>query len=342
MADAAPAFGQATLATVLQTLSLVDAPPPTLATLPTVLLGEVVRWLPAPLDVAHLDCTSRLFHLGAPRSAVEEGLRLRAEAAGRAVATALPAGETSWSQSLLWEERRLLACAPPVVSSGHGYRAFVDPGGQLLTCGQDHQYVGVLGQNTAAYVTTPRAVAGLGGVRIRTVSAGGFHTLACSDEGVAYSFGCGCEGRLGHGHTEDEHTPRVIDALQGVHVSAVAASRLHSLALSSAGALYSFGRATEGQLGHGDEVDQHTPRRVVALNGSRVSAAAAGGYHSLALTEAGSVYSFGLGAHGRLGHDNRASKYTPQFIAALQGVCVGSVAAGKLHSLAVSTAGELY
>ena len=78
-----------------------------LASLPAVLLAEVVRWL-----VAHINCTCRLFHLGAPRSAVEEGLRLRAEAAGRAVEAALPAGETSWVQWLLWEERQLLACAP--------------------------------------------------------------------------------------------------------------------------------------------------------------------------------------------------------------------------------------
>ena len=86
------------------------------ASLVTVLLAEVVRWLPSPLDVARLDCTSRLFHLGDLRSAIEEGLRLRAEDAGRTVEAALPAGETSWTQWLLWEERRLLACAPPVVS----------------------------------------------------------------------------------------------------------------------------------------------------------------------------------------------------------------------------------
>ena len=112
--------------------------------MPTVLLGEVVRWLPSPLDVARLDCTSRLFHLGAPRSAVEEGLRLRAEAAGRVVEAALPAGETSWTQWLLWEER-LLARARPVASSCSFHSAFVDAGGQLLTCGQDPAGLGLLG-----------------------------------------------------------------------------------------------------------------------------------------------------------------------------------------------------
>ena len=108
-------------------------PSNSLATIPAALLPEVVRWLPSPLDIGRLDCTSLLFHLGAPRSAVEEGLRLRAEAVGRAVESALPAGDTSWTQLLLWEERRLLACALPVVNTGYHNCAFVDAGGQLLT-----------------------------------------------------------------------------------------------------------------------------------------------------------------------------------------------------------------
>ena len=56
--------------------------PSSLVILPAVLLPEVVRWLPSPLDLARLDCTSRLFHLGTPRSAIEEGLRLRRGAGG--------------------------------------------------------------------------------------------------------------------------------------------------------------------------------------------------------------------------------------------------------------------
>ena len=72
-----------------------------LPSVPAVLFAEVVRWLPSPLDVASLDCTSRLFHFGAPRSAIEEGLRLRAADVGRAAEAALPAGELSWTQWLL-------------------------------------------------------------------------------------------------------------------------------------------------------------------------------------------------------------------------------------------------
>ena len=329
--------------------------PLSFATLHTVLHVEVVRWLSSPLDVARLDCTSRLFHFGAPRSAVEEGLRLRAEATGRAVDAALPAGETSWTQWLMWEERRLLACAPPVAGSGINHSAFVDSGGHLLTCGE--AAYGALGQGVGVEVSAwPKAAAGLGGVRIspwrqarndgvriRTVAVGARRTLACSDEGVAYSFGVGSGGQLGHGDTANELTPRVIDALQGVHISMVAAGYGHSLALSGAGELYSFGFSWYGALGHGNTANHFAPRLVAALQGVRVSAVAAGQDHSLALSEAGDVYSFGDGSSGQLGHGLvLVQQLMPRPIAALQGVRVGGVAAGKRHSLVVSKAGRLY
>jgi hypothetical protein len=291
----------------LQALALME-PSSELASVPAVLLPEVVRWLPSPLDIASLDCTSRLFHVGAPRSAIEEGLRMRAEAAGHAVEAALPAGETSWSQWLLWEERRLLlACQRPVASCDEVHSAYVDAAGQLLTCGRDGEGCGYLGQGEGVQESAvPRTLAGLRSVLIRTVAVGGLHTLVCSDEGVAYSFGEGRDGQLGHGGTVSQHTPRVVEALQGVHISVVAAGVSHSLALSEAGELYSCGFGRFGQLGHGDRASQHTPRLVAALQGVRVSAVAAGVFHSLSLREAGGAYSFGCGSEGQLGHGDTA------------------------------------
>ena len=344
-------FSRAVSSRTLRRVAM-DAPLTSFATLLSVLLVEVVRWLPSPFDVARLDCTSRLFHLGAPRSVVEEGLRLRAEAAGRTVEAALPAGEKSWAQWLMWEERRLLACAPPVASSCLNHSAFVDAGRQLLTCGSNVYGLGMLGQGESVlHSVVPRAVAGLGGVRIRTVAVGGSHTLACSDEGVVYSCGYGRFGQLGHGDTSTLSAPRVLKALQDVRISEVAACGCHSLALSRAGALYSFGLNAHGQLGlgmnmHGridlgDCTTQLVPRRVAALHDVRISAVATGQRHSLVLSE-GNVYSFGCGKHGRLGHGERTGHSTPRTIVALQGVRVGAVAAGGEHSLVVSTAGRIY
>jgi alpha-tubulin suppressor-like RCC1 family protein len=310
-----------------------------LPTLPAELFAEVVRWLPSPLDVASLDCTSRLFHFGAPRSAIEEGLRLRAADAGRVAEAALPAGEFSWTQWLLWVELRLLACAPPVVSSGGQHSSFVDASGQLFTYGAFMHVLGPPDEGEESAV--PQVVAGLGGVSVRTVAVGHHKTLACSDEGVTYSFG--------YTDVDEPPIPRVVEALRGVHISVVAASDSHSLALSQAGALYSFGDNAYGALGHAGTAYQPAARLIAALQGVRVSVVSAGGRHSLALSEVGVVYSFGEGWTGCLGHGDDADQRKPRPIAALHGpiaalhgVRVVAVAAGEDHSLVVSAAGRLY
>ena len=73
----------------------------------------------------------------------------------------------------------------------------------------------ILGQGGVVHLSVvPRVVVGLGGVRIRTVAAGLVHSLACSDEGVAYSFGYGWFGALGNGDTANQNAPQVIEALE--------------------------------------------------------------------------------------------------------------------------------
>ena len=104
-----------------------DAPASSLATLSAVQHVEQARWLPSPLDVARLDCTSHLFHLGAPSSAVEEGLRLRAQAAGRAVeATAVEATDGGAAPSIQPPPpARLLASGRPVCQTSVAMRTVV-------------------------------------------------------------------------------------------------------------------------------------------------------------------------------------------------------------------------
>ena len=72
------------------------------------------------------------------------------------------------------------------------------------------------------------AMAGLEGVNVKRVASTAFHGLAVSNLGVAYSFGDGKSGRLGHGDEEGLMVPRSVAALQGERVSAIAAGGEHS------------------------------------------------------------------------------------------------------------------
>ncbi|KAI9232271.1 MAG: regulator of chromosome condensation 1/beta-lactamase-inhibitor protein II [Podila humilis] len=75
----------------------------------------------------------------------------------------------------------------------------------------------------------------------------------------------------------------------------------HFLALSTNGSLYSWGSGRHGQLGHGNLKSETKPKCIESLEGIRIVDAACGGSFSIALSEFGDVYTFGLNDHGQLG-----------------------------------------
>ena len=92
----------------------------------------------------------------------------------------------------------------------------------------------------------PTPVPSLQGIRLRSVSASDFHSLALSDQGVVFSFGSSGEGALGHGDMIDVvHTPKAIEALPPA--VAVSAGPCHSLVLAASGGVLSFGSNFAGQ-----------------------------------------------------------------------------------------------
>ncbi|XP_077992237.1 RCC1 domain-containing protein 1-like [Glandiceps talaboti] len=86
-------------------------------------------------------------------------------------------------------------------------------------------------------------------VPVNQVSCGKEHVLLLSNTGEVYSLGLGSRGQLGHGTSEKESLPRVIEALQGVAMATVAAGGWHSAAVSAIGDVYVWGWNEAGQLG---------------------------------------------------------------------------------------------
>uniref|UniRef100_A0AAQ5ZFQ1 VPS9 domain-containing protein n=1 Tax=Amphiprion ocellaris TaxID=80972 RepID=A0AAQ5ZFQ1_AMPOC len=68
--------------------------------------------------------------------------------------------------------------------------------------------------------------------------------------------------------------------------------------------VWSWGRGSEGQLGHGDQLARLQPLCIKSLTGEEVIKVAAGSHHSLALTAQCQVYSWGSNMCGQLGHVN--------------------------------------
>ena len=103
-------------------------------------------------------------------------------------------------------------------------------------------------------------------------------------------------------------TPVNVSLPAGTKVTAVAAGALHSLALTSTGAVLAWGYNADGELGDGSRTNSDVPVKVKLPAGTKVTAVAAGGYDSLALTSTGAVLAWGYNADGELGDGGTAEQ----------------------------------
>ena len=136
----------------------------------------------------------------------------------------------------------------------------------------------------------------------------------------------------------------------------------HSLAATDDGAVWSWGKAQGGKLGHdyasiasriaGGECwpdlspilspyGEWVPRKIeAAFAGQCIIAVSAGKGHSLALSADGSVWSWGDGSWGILGHGDNHDQLLPKRVEAFGGVV--ALSAGFSKSLAVTRDGSVW
>ncbi|XP_063089371.1 probable E3 ubiquitin-protein ligase HERC1 [Cavia porcellus] len=168
------------------------------------------------------------------------------------------------------------------------------------------------------------------------------HTLAFTTEGEVFSWGDGDYGKLGHGNSSTQKYPKLIQGpLQGKVVVRVSAGYRHSAAVAEDGELYTWGEGDFGRLGHGDSNSRNIPTLVKDI--SNVGEVSCGSSHTIALSKDGrTVWSFGGGDNGKLGHGDTNRVYKPKVIEALQGMFIRKVCAGSQSSLALTSTGQVY
>ena len=104
-----------------------------------------------------------------------------------------------------------------------------------------------------------------GGERAIGVAASRYFSLALSANGALWSWGSGGGGKLGHGDEQHQLLPKKIEAFSGQRVVAVSAGSFHSLTLTADGAVWSWGDASHGRLGHGEDLsNQLLPKKIEA------------------------------------------------------------------------------
>ena len=220
--------------------------------------------------------------------------------------------------------------------------------GDLLMCGDGRH--GRLGLGDEDERTTPTLVARavFDGEAVLMVACGHDHTAVATEGGGVYTFGRGEHGRLGHGDEENQLAPRRVPAagFNGERVVMVAAGGAHTVALSEAGHVFTWGYGHAGQLGHGDRENQWAPRQVEAgrFGGEKVVFVAAGGGHTVAVTAGGRLYTWGYGGYGQLGHGDTGNRLVPTLVGAgaFGGSAVVMAACGGGHTLVVTQDGALW
>ncbi|XP_040012787.1 probable E3 ubiquitin-protein ligase HERC1 isoform X3 [Xiphias gladius] len=168
------------------------------------------------------------------------------------------------------------------------------------------------------------------------------HTLAITVEGEVFSWGDGEYGKLGHGNSATQKYPKIIQGpLLGKIVVCVSAGYRHSAAVTNDGELYTWGEGDFGRLGHSDSQSRNVPTLVKDVSG--VGQVACGSSHTIAVAQDGhTVWSFGGGDNGKLGHGDTNRVYRPKVIEALHGFIIRKVCAGSQSSLALTSAGQVF
>ncbi|CAG9322858.1 unnamed protein product [Blepharisma stoltei] len=229
------------------------------------------------------------------------------------------------------------------VSCGRDFAACITESGRLYSWGNGTY--GNLGHGSTDSYSKPTIVQALSDTIIIGVSCGAKHVLITTKDFKVYSWGNGGHGRLGHGDTIGTATPKPIEYLFRENIMYVSAGDSHSAAVSNLGEVYSWGAGSYGRLGHGSEIDVQIPSIVTALQGKRMYMVACGFRHSLSISVQGEVFAWGAGNYGVTGLFDLKEIRTmliPLQIRFLEGKKITQVAVGPWHSMAISSAGEVF
>jgi uncharacterized repeat protein (TIGR02543 family) len=151
------------------------------------------------------------------------------------------------------------------------------------------------------------------------IAGGGYHTIGLTTRGQVLVWGQNNYGQLGDGTLSGVNSPVEITAFfgltEGESIIMVEAGMYHSMALTSTGRLFMWGRSNYGQVGMGVLDNQLVPYDISASFGldpsDKIVYVGAGDYVTYALTDSGRVFAFGQNDDYTIGDNTNIDKLTP-------------------------------
>lgn len=300
-----------------------------------------------------------------------------AEKAGKA----LPADrQSSWQQAVLAQAGKDAAKKLPIAASGNHHTYVMDAQGVVYSFGEDYykwkssakkEYIGgKLGRAADAlydsqanensadskirerqyrYNPVPAKVDGLDGLTVQSLVSGQNDGAVVTSAGDLYMWGPNSHGQLGTGDT-DERRKATLIAVDGKKVRQVAIGGAHTHAITTDGALYSWGYY-KSPLGLGTAVKDAktnitTPTKVDLGTEKAIRVSTDANRNTLVLTASGKVFAIGANRHGQLANgraDRTEFADVPQEITARIGdTPVVDVFAAPNLSFFVTRDGKVY
>jgi alpha-tubulin suppressor-like RCC1 family protein len=202
---------------------------------------------------------------------------------------------------------------------------------------------GRLGDNTVANKSSPVSVVGGFTDWCQVSVSTNIHqfTLAVRQNGTAWGWGNNCNGRLGDNTTVSKSSP--VSVVGGfTDWCQVGAGANHALAVRQNGTVWAWGDGGNGQLGDNTTGNKSSPVSVVG--GFTDWCHASGGiWHSIAIRQNGTVWSWGSGTQGRLGDNTASAIIKPSPVSVVGGFTDWCrVSAGRVNSLGIRTNGTAW
>lgn len=204
------------------------------------------------------------------------------------------------------------------IGCGASYSLALNSDGELYSWG-DVAVLGRRAQNLFTYV--PSMITIVPKAKVTSFSAGPNHAACITSTNKLYTWGSNIFGQLGlQSNVEQFYEPSAVEfPIKNAAVLSVSCGLKHTACIVSkagfikstkdGGFLYTFGRATKGQVGTGNYEEKITSPRKVDISGeSEVKQVVCGRNHTLVLGETGKLYACGSNSKGQLGIDKFESK----------------------------------
>jgi hypothetical protein len=169
------------------------------------------------------------------------------------------------------------------------------------------------------------------------------HVIALTTDGKIYCWGCNDNGILGNGREDDTiYIPKLNEYLSIEEIVEICCGGHHNLVLTKSGELYGWGHNDCGQVGNGTIYNQLIPKKVNGFNNEKVVMISCGWRHSMALTESGRVFSWGLVSAGQLSDLNSTELNKPSIVLMTNQISIKKISCGSRHDLMLSRDGDIY